>query len=712
MKKYARTPVILQMEATECGAASLSMIFAYYGKYMPLEQMRQETGVSRDGCNMANIMRAAKRFGLECHGYHKEAEALRELPMPCIIHWNFNHFLVLEGFRGKHVYLNDPALGRRKITFQELDDCFTGVVLTFALTEQFTKEGKKTNIVGYILNRVSEQKAVLFELFYIGVLLVFPGLVLPVLSQVFIDDVLGKGYSKWLIPLLTFMVASLLLKCALTAMRTFILTKLQAKMSLFSNHKLLRHMLKLPATFFDQRYTGDLVSRIDNNTEVSDFLAGDLAECALNIFTAIFYLIILILYSPILSCVGVASLCISLVIAVIGNKYIANETIKLQMESGKLYGAVCAGLSITDTIKASGTEMEYTNRLLGFQANASAQEQKLVRFQQVLGTVPSAVGKLADVAILVIGALLVIRGQFTLGMLVAFNSLFDSFSTPINEVFGFFERIQTMKSNILRVEDIERYPEQDIHADQQTNGRGKLTGRISVEDIAFGYSPLKPPTVEHISFELRNGESLAFMGPSGCGKSTISKVISGLYPAWVGRICFDGTEIGKIPKNVLNASVAVVSQNITLFSGTIKDNLTMWNAAVLEDDMIRAAQDACIHDVIMKLPGGYNYILSEGAANLSGGQRQRLEIARALATNPSILIMDEATSALDPIVEKQIMDNIRVRGCTRIIVAHRLSTIRDCNQIIVMEKGRIIERGKHDDLVKQDSRYRQFIMND
>ncbi len=709
-KAYAKTPTILQMEATECGAASLAMIFAYYGKFLPLEQMRIETGVSRDGCNAANIMRAAKRFGLNCHGYRKETEALRELPMPCIIHWDFNHFVVLEGFRGKYVYLNDPAIGRRKLTYGELDDSFTGVVLTFEKTENFTKEKKKGHTVEFIFTRVKGHTPVLLKLFYIGLLLVFPGIVLPVLSQVFVDDVLGQGYTDWLIRLLVFMGACLLLKETLTYYRSLLLTKLQSKMSLVGGYRFLSHMFKLPIAFFDQRYTGDLVSRMDNNDDINGFLAGDLAETALNILIALFYLVILFLYSPALTAIGLVGMTFMIVITLIANKSIANSTMKLQMAGGKLYGAICAGLSITDTIKASGLEMEYTNRLLGHQALNASQEQKLKRFQQVIGAIPDAIGRIMDVMILLVGAALVIHGNFTTGMLVAFNSLFDSFCEPINKLVGFFESMQVLKSNISRVDDIERYPQdEELNSSSLPIQKAKLTGNIVLRDVSFGYSSLKPPIVEGFSFELKSGETIAFVGPSGCGKSTMSKIISGLYHAWSGEVLFDGQQISKIHPRVKQASIATVSQNIVLFSGTIRDNLCMWNPAVLEDDIVAAAKDACIHDFIVQQPGGYNYVLEENGSNLSGGQRQRLEIARALATNPTILIMDEATSALDPIVEKNIMDNIRRRGCTCVIVAHRLSAIRDCSQIVVMNKGHIIQRGTHESLMQEDGFYRIFV---
>lgn len=713
MGNYAKTPTVYQMEATECGAASLSMIFAYYGKFLPLEQMRIETGVSRDGCNAGNIMRAAKRFGLDCHGYRREPEALRKIQTPCILHWNFNHFVVFEGFKGKYCYLNDPAVGRRKLSFEELDEGFTGVVLTFTLTDAFTKEKKKKTMFSFIRTRLKGQYGVLFKLFYLGLLLVFPGLVLPVLSQMFMDDVLVGGYWDWITKILVFMGCLVGMKFLLTYYRDLMLQKLCSKLTLTSGYDFLRHLLRLPVGFFDQRYAGDLVERMDSNTSVNQFLAGDLAETVLNIFVAAFYLVILILYSPLMTLVGLINVAISLVAVFLSNKYVAGTSMKLQMSAGKLYSAVCAGLSITDTIKASGAETEYTSRVLGYQAKQAVMEQELSRFQQVVNAIPAACGKIIDALLLMLGGILVIRGRMTLGMLLAFNSLFDSFCEPVNELVGFIQRIQTLKADLTRVEDINNYAEDKRYAEERETVpmTQKLSGEIELRNVSFGYSSLKPPLIEDFSFQLHSGDSIAFVGASGCGKSTVSKMVSGLYEPWGGEILVDGTPMAQVPTDVLNASIATVSQNIVLFSGSIKENITLWNPAVLDEDVEAAAKDACIHDFIMGLKGGYDYVLTEGAENLSGGQRQRIEIARALATNPSILIMDEATSALDPIVEKNILDNIRKRGCTCVVVAHRLSAIRDCNQIVVMRNGKIIQRGVHRTLKDEPGYYREFVQN-
>jgi NHLM bacteriocin system ABC transporter peptidase/ATP-binding protein len=699
------------MEATECGAASLTMIFAYFGKYIPLEQMRIETGVSRDGCNAANLMRCAKKYGLECHGYRKEPEALRTLEPPCIIHWNFNHFVVFEGFKGKYAYLNDPAAGRRRLTWEELDEGFTGVVLTFKVTPAFQKEKKKRSTLSFIRKRLKGQYGVLAKLVYIGLLLVFPGLVLPVLSQIFMDDILVAGYTDWLTKLLVFMGVLVLLKVGLSYYRSLVLQKLRSKMTLVSGYGFLQHLLRLPASFFDQRYAGDLVERMESNTNVNEFLTGELAETVLNCIVALFYLAVLLFYSPLMTAVGMMDIVICLAAVIISNKVISGTTMKLQISGGKLYGAVCAGLSITDTIKASGAETEYTARVLGFQAKQANLEQELNKYQQIADAIPNAAGKVTDALFLLAGGILVIRGELTLGMLLAFNSLFDSFAEPVNQLVGFIQKIQKLKADLSRVEDINNYAEDERYLEkaQQKSARRKLDGAVEVRNVSFGYSMLKLPLIEDFSFRLGCGESIAFVGASGCGKSTVSKLVSGLYRPWSGEILIDGKPMNEIPTETLNASIATVSQNIVLFAGSIRDNLTMWNRAVLEEDMIEAAKDACIHDFIMRQKDGYDFQLTEGAGNVSGGQRQRLEIARALAGKPTILVMDEATSALDPIVEKQILDNIKRRGCTCVIVAHRLSAIRDCNQILVMDRGKIVQRGTHRSLKDEDGYYKNFV---
>lgn len=711
MKRYARTPSIFQMEMTECGAASLCMVLASYGCYVPLEKMRVETGVSRDGCNMKGIKRAAERYGMEAHGRRCELNQLKRVDVPCIIHWNFCHFVVFEGFRGKYAYINDPAVGRRKLTMQELDEGFTGVVMTFKKTGQFRKSPKRSTMASFIHRRLKGQHGVLLQLFHIGLLLVVPGLMLPVLAQVFIDDILGNGYRDWLACLLLLMGGCILLKEALSYYRSLVLEKLKTKMTLISFRDFLGHIFRLPISFFDQRYTGDLVDRVSNDAEVSRFLAGDLMKTCLNLLTACFYLVILLLYSPVMTMVGGLKVCIGVLSVVFSARALRNATTRLQMSGGQLHGAVSVGFSITDSIKASGVETAYSNRILGHQAQYAAWEQELARRQQMLAVIPEAMGRLVDVLLLMMGGRLVMQGRMTMGMLVAYHALYGSFCEPVDELVGFFRSLEQLRSNIGRVEDVERH-EESIRFTEQHPRRpmtGKLHGNVVLRDVSFGYSVLRPPVMEHFDFSISSGEMVAFVGASGCGKSTLSKVISGLYRPWSGDVLFDGVPQNEIPNPVFNNSVATVSQDIHLFSGTILDNLTMWDPTVPEADIDAAVRDACMDDFIMQQPGGYGFRLEEGARNLSGGQRQRLEIARALAKKPSILILDEATSALDPLVEKRIMDNIRRRGCTCVLVAHRLSAIRDCHRIVVMRNGQAVEQGTHAALMRAGGYYASLM---
>ena len=710
--KRVKTPTIYQMEATECGAASLSMVFGYYGKFLPLEQMRIETGVSRDGCNAKNILRAARKFGLEAKGYKKSLESLLECPGPCIIHWNFNHFVVWEGVKGKYAYINDPAMGRRKLTIEEIDDCYTGITLVFSVTDQFEKSKRKRTLFGFVKKRLKGQMMPIIALFTIGLCMVVPGMVVPIFSQFFIDEILLGTHDDWMSTFLAVMGFTILFKQGLTYWRGMLLEKFENKMSLMSAHEFLSHMFRLPMSFFDQRYSGDLSQRVENNNSVSEFLAGDLAETVLNIFVAAFYLIVLLIYSPVLTIIGIVNVVFNMIIVKVSSDSISNLTMKYQQDQGKLTGNLFAGLNITSTLKASGAENEYVSRIQGNYAKTILLEQQLGKRQEIINAIPSAANEITSVLVLLFGGLLVINGNLTAGMLVAYTSLLDSFTDPINSLVSFVQKIQTLKSDMSRVEDIMNY-EQDGKFKETDNVPMtlKLQGNVELDNISYGYSILEKPLVEGFSFNLESGKSIAFVGASGCGKSTVSKIVSGLYQPWSGQVRMDGVPMDKIPKEIMSSSVSTVSQEITLFSGTIKDNLTMWNNSVMDVDIVKAAKDACIHDVITSKPGAYDYKLNEGGTNLSGGQRQRLEIARALVTNPTILIMDEATSALDPVVEKEIMDNIKRRGCTCVIVAHRLSAIRDCDEIIVMERGKIVQRGTHEELSEAEGHYQRLIQN-
>lgn len=711
-RTWVKTPTVFQMEATECGAASLAMILGYYGCFVPLEQMRIETGVSRDGCNALNLLKAARKYGMTSKGYTKTVKDLETIKTPAIIHWNFNHFVVFEGFKSGVPYINDPAIGRRKLTMEELDDAFTGIVLTFEPNEEFQKNKSPHSFSGFVRERLKGQETAVTALVVAGLLLVVPGLVIPVFSQVFIDYILLGGNMHWIGALLSAMFGTLLFQCIFTWYRGKVLIRLQSKMALISAHKFLYKLFRLPISFFDQRYAGDLSQRVQNNNNVSDFLAGDLAETVLNMFVACFYLLLMFVYSPLLTVIGLVGVCVNLLISHFVVKRIVNLAMKMQQDFGKMVGICYSGIASTSTLKASGAENEYVARVLGHYARNMQSDQKLGKLQEILLAAPQAISAAVGIIILMVGGLQVIDGIMTAGMLVAFNQLLSAFTTPINKLVGFVNKIHTIKADMSRVEDIQKYEMAPRYLqDRFATLEEKLSGDVQFVDVSFGYSPLAKPLIEHFDFHVAPGHSIALVGSSGCGKSTIAKIISSLYDPWDGQVLVDGVPLREVPPEIISASIATVNQSITIFSGSIRDNLTLWNNSVMEQDVIRAAKDACIHDTITRLPGAYDYKLAEEGQNLSGGQRQRLEIARALVTNPSILILDEATSALDPIIEKEVMDNIKRRGCTCIVVAHRLSTIRDCDEILVMDRGQIVQRGTHDELKNQDGLYRTLINN-
>ena len=699
---YHRTPTVYQMEVSECGAASLSMILQYYGKYVALEQMRIETGVSRNGCNAKNLCIAAEKMGLEYAASKRPLDKmLFKSQTPCIIHWNYSHFVVFEGTQfGKYV-LNDPQRGRVRLTKEELEEGYSGTVLEFKPGENFKKDGKKKSLWGFMKSRLEGQKATLWALFLMQLALIVPGILNPVFDQVFLDTILVKNVHTWLKWLLLMMILTAIYDAYFTYINSRITLLLRTKMSLISSDKMIAHLLRLPMDFFEQRFAGDIVNRVQNNVAVSNFLAGKLVGTLISLITATVYFVIMLFYSPVLSIVGLLFSIISIVIAIITSRKIRFTTMKFSMDSGKLYGALYNGLSASSSLKAVGAENEYTGRMLGYYAEVSNNDQKLGRMQTALGVIPDMLKTINSVVLLVWGSYYVVDGQLSIGMLMAFTGFLGSFSAPFGDVVGFVRSIQQVRIDMLRVEDIMNYREEDNYiADKDESLLGKkLAGEIDLENISFAYGKLDKPFIKNFNFHLDSGKTVALVGPSGCGKSTISKMLSCLYRPWTGDILLDGIELDKIPQEVISSSISVVTQTISLFDGTIYDNIAGWNSVLSEEDIIQAAKDACLHDEITMKQGAYDFKLTENGANLSGGQRQRVEIAKALAINPTILIMDEATSALDTATEKQILDNIKRRHCTCVIVAQRLSTIRDCDEIIVLDHGVIKERGTHEELM-------------
>jgi len=699
------------MEAVECGAAALAIVLAYYGTWISLEQLRVASGVSRNGSNAGNVVKAARRFGLVARGFRKEPSTLHELPMPCIIHWNFNHFVVLEGIRGETAFINDPAVGRRQIDMAEFDQAFTGVVLAMEPGAEFKRVGRRPHALPILLKQLRGSKPAVTLLVLASLALVVPGIVIPTFSKIFVDDILVQNTSGWLKPVLIGMGITAVLRSVITALQQSLLLRIQTKLSVIMSSRFVWRVLALPMEFFAQRHAGDIANRIASNEQIARLLSGGLATNALNLASIVFFAAAMAVYDLVLATICVAlSLLNVLTLRLVARR---REDLgrSLSLERGKLMGSTVSAVRTIETLKASGLEDDAFSQWVGIQAKVLNTEQALGFSSTFVEVFPTLFSGIILAVILGIGGLRVIEGALTLGGLIAFQSLMASFSAPIAALVNLAGNFQTIKGGVERLEDVYNYPLETTRqtAASRSTMPAKLAGKVELHDIKFGYSALEPPLVDEISIFIEPGARVALVGASGSGKSTLGRLICGMYRAWAGRVCIDGRELVEIPPEVFASSVAYVDQDIFLFEGTIRDNLTLWDTTITEAEITRALKDACIHEDIAMRSGNYDCYVSEGGTNFSGGQRQRIEIARALVSNPSVLVLDEATAALDPITEKEIDDNLRRRGCTCIIIAHRLSTIRDCDEIILLDQGRIAERGTHEQMMLLQGAYARLM---
>lgn len=706
------TPTILQMDAAECGSASLSIILAYYGYYITPSDARDACDVTRDGSKAINIIKVARRLGMEAHGLQLTMETVKYIPPPFIVYWEFNHFLVVDGFGENKVYLNDPEVGPRTVTEDEFNKSFTGVALVLTPGSDFQKKGEPEKSVLRILwNFLKGSRTSFIYILLMALALVIPYFALSFFAEIFIDDILIQNQRSWIGYLLLAMAIAAILIGLLTWFKNYYLIRLYMKLKLVGSANFFWHLLHLPLNFFFQRSNGDIVYRIEAYNRIANILAKKLTDNLIGIITMIIFGIVMLLLSWQLALINMIICAIQCLFLWSRSRVVSDAGRLLAQTEGKLAGIEMNGIHIIETIKANAVEDNFFNHWAAHHAQKVNSQQCIEKNAAIIRVFSLSLLGLNSVIILGLGSWLIMNGQITIGILVAFQILLAGFNAPLAELLLLVEDLYKLKGDIARVDDVNNnVVEQIVSSKQETNLIPNHSDKpfLKLDSIEFGYLKLEPPIFKDLSFQVNTGERIAIIGPTGCGKSSLSHLICGLFAPWSGEIKIYDRPLKDISRAEYAKFIGLVDQTIFLFAATVRDNLTLWNSSIHDDELIEALKTACIYDVIEER-GGLDCWVEEGGTNFSGGQVQRIEIARAIVGKPRLLILDEATSALDPLIEHKIYDNLKKMNCTLFIIAHRLSAIRDSDQIIVLQEGEIVQKGKHEDLMQQTGLYQELV---